>query len=61
MFSEDIDGLSGYNLSTHFNRHTAVETKKFWRNLKEKITPEEMKEIDKEVDARIMTQLSSQS
>ena len=56
-FCEDIDELSGYNLSTHFNRHTEIETKKFWRQVKEKITPEELKEIDRLVDAKIQKKL----
>lgn len=30
-FNDEIDDLSGYNLSTHFNRHTSSETKRFWR------------------------------
>jgi len=34
-FGEDVDGFSGYNLSTHFNRHTPMEAKSFWREIKQ--------------------------
>ena len=39
-FSDDIDGLSSYNLSTHFNRHMSIETKRFWREIKAEASPE---------------------
>jgi hypothetical protein len=35
-FGDDIDSLSGYNLSTHFCRHTLSETKQFWREVRDK-------------------------
>jgi len=35
-FGDDIDSLSGYNLSTHFNRHTPSETQRFWREVRDK-------------------------
>jgi len=34
-FGDDIDSLSGYNLSTHFNRHTSSEIKRFRRGIKQ--------------------------
>lgn len=40
-FCEDIDELSSYNLSTHFNRHTSSETKRFWREAKAEASPDE--------------------
>ena len=40
-FSDDIDSLSGYNLSTHFNRHVSAEAKQFWREVKAKATTEQ--------------------
>jgi hypothetical protein len=47
-FSEDIDELSSYNLSTHFNRHTSLETKRFWREAKAEASP------DKQVDEKLI-------
>jgi hypothetical protein len=44
-FSDDIDDLSGYNLSTHFNRHTSSETKRFWREVKAEASPIELAEL----------------
>jgi hypothetical protein len=41
-FSDDIDELSSYNLSTHFNRHTSGEAKQFWREAKAKATSDEL-------------------
>ena len=35
VFNSEIDNLNSYNLSTHFNRHADVETKKSWRQVKE--------------------------
>lgn len=35
FYSDDIDELSGYNLSSHFNRHTAKDIKDFWRKVRE--------------------------
>lgn len=46
-FGEDIDYLSGYNLSTHFNRHTSCETKRFWREAKAEAS------LDKEADEKL--------
>jgi len=46
-FSEDIDELSSYNLSTHFNRHTSSETKRFWREAKAEGS------LDKQVDEKL--------
>jgi hypothetical protein len=52
-FSDDIDDLSGYNLSTHFNRHTSSETKRFWRETKAGASPEELAELEKNVDEKL--------
>ncbi|MCJ7632448.1 hypothetical protein MUP77_08660 [Candidatus Bathyarchaeota archaeon] len=46
-FDEDIDSLSGYNLSTHFNRHTSQETKRFWREAKAEAS------LDKQADEKL--------
>jgi hypothetical protein len=35
FYSDEIDSLSGYNLSTHLNRHTDRNIKSFWRKVKE--------------------------
>jgi len=44
-FSDDIDDLSGYNLSTHFNRHTSSETKRFWREAKAEASLDEQTDV----------------
>jgi hypothetical protein len=49
-FSEDIDELSSYNLSTHFNRHTSSETKRFWREAKAEASLDEQTEVLVESD-----------
>jgi hypothetical protein len=46
-FQDDIDELSGYNLSTHFNRHTSSEIKRFWREIKAEAL------LDKQVDEKL--------
>jgi hypothetical protein len=45
-FSDDIDSLSGYNLSTHFNRHTSSETKRFWREAKAEASLDKQVEVE---------------
>jgi hypothetical protein len=47
-FGEDIDDLSGYNLSTHFNRHTSSETKRFWREIRAEAS------LDKQIDEKLV-------
>jgi hypothetical protein len=47
-FSEDIDELSSYNLSTHLNRHTSSETKRFWRETKAKASSDELAELSEQ-------------
>jgi hypothetical protein len=40
-FSEDIDNLNSYNLSNHLNNHVSSETMKFWRSLRDTVSPAE--------------------
>jgi hypothetical protein len=47
-FQDDVDELSGYNLSTHFNRHTSLETKRFWREIKAEATSDELAELSEQ-------------
>jgi len=35
VFNSEIDNLNSYNLSTHFNRHTDIKTKRFLRDIRE--------------------------
>jgi hypothetical protein len=60
-FSDDIDDLSSYNLSTHFNRHTDYETVKWWQELGKKVTAAELAELQRQADIRTIAKLRSEA
>jgi hypothetical protein len=60
-FSDDIDELSNYNLSTHFNRHTDYETVKWWQELGKKVTAAELAELQRQADIRTIAKLRSEA